>query len=119
MKARVKATGEIVEVKLKHFSDFVVYVDENGVMYKGLYDLDFDLEENHKGSQIISSPYEPDYWEKLKHQAAIAAMQGILSNDEMLGILGMQKGKELDDMIGDMSVKIATALVNKLKEEEK
>lgn len=26
--------------------------------------------------------YEPDYWDKLEHQAAIAAMQGILSNPE-------------------------------------
>lgn len=62
---------------------------------------------------------EPDYWEKLKHQYAGMAMQGILSSDKILGILGMQKGKELDDMISDMSVKIAIALVNRLKEEQK
>ena len=107
MKARVKATGEIVEVKLKHFSDFVVYVDENGVMYKGLYDLDFDLEENHKGSQIISSPYEPDYWEKLKHQAVIAAMQGLMSKEIL----------DTPDSLLSHAIHYATALVNKLKEE--
>lgn len=75
-------------------------------MYSGT-DLDF------------TDKTKPDYWEKLKHQYAGMAMQGILSSDKMLGILGMQKGKELDDMIGDMSVKIATTLVNRLKEEEK
>ena len=119
MKARVKATGEIVEVKLKHFSDFVVYVDENGVMYKGLYDLDFDLEENHKGSQIISSPYEPDYWEKLKHQAAIAAMQRVLSNTELLidalsDVSHLDKPQYLADKINDY----VTALIEKLKNEK-
>ena len=49
--------------------------------YKVLHDgkeieLDFvsDLDRAHKNM--------PDYWDKLEHQAAIAAMQGILSNPE-------------------------------------
>ena len=39
-------------------------------------ELDFvsDLDQAHKNM--------PDYWDKLEHQAAIAAMQGILSNPE-------------------------------------
>ena len=72
MKARVKATGEIVEVKFKHG-----YVDHNyetpeGGKYSG-EELDFSC--------------EPDYWDKLYHQTAIAAMQGILSSDVYMEVL--------------------------------
>ena len=97
MKARVKATGEIIELCNMEF-------DEDGNEY---YREELDFIDD----------YESDYREKLKHQYAGMAMQGILNNDKILGILGMQKGKELDDMISDMSVKIATTLVNRLNEQ--
>lgn len=97
MKARVKATGEIVEIIETDFAA------SNGMIY--------DEED------LIIPKDEPDYWEKLKHQYAGMAMQGILSGDKISGVLGMQKMKELDAMIGDMSVKIATTLVNRLKED--
>ena len=61
---------------------------------------------------------EPSYWDKLHHQAAIAAMQAILSNTKLMDILGMQKGRELDEMVADLSLKHAIALVNKLKEDK-
>ena len=109
MKARVKATGEIVEVKLKHFSDFVVYVDENGVMYKGLYDLDFDLEENYRDSQIIPLPYEPDYWGKLHHQAAIDFIKSFLNNYD---------GSVEVEILLSNAIKLADVLVKKLKNEK-
>ena len=48
---------------------------------------------------------EPDYWEKLKHQYAGMAMQGLfrldLTNEELV----------------DVACEFATALVEKLKEE--
>lgn len=122
MKARVKATGEIVEVEPTFVNGDKIYswVSDNGYFYTN-GSLDFEsLTEKSTDVKEKSLPKdEPDYWEKLKHQYAGMAMQGILSSDKILGILGMQKGKELKDMIGDMSVKIATALVNRLKEEEK
>ena len=102
MKARVKATGEIVTIT---GTDGICLTDENGN-----YHLIRDLE----GCEAM-----PDYWEKLHHQAAIAAMQGILSNTKLMDILGMQKGRELDEMVADLSLKHATTLENKLKEEEK
>ena len=58
---------------------------------------------------------EPDYWEKLKHQAAISAMQGILSNPQIwkgwdeAGLIT----KDLE--VSDMANYFATALVKKLK----
>lgn len=123
MKARVKATGVIIEVEHTAYdvNGRVIwrYTDKEDASLYTDEQLDFNLEENQKGSQIVPLPYEPDYWEKLKHQATIAAMQGILSSDKLMDILGMQKRRELDEMVADLSLKYATALVNKLKEEEK
>ena len=114
MKARVKATGAVVDVELRHFSGFSAYVDRMGVMYKGLYDLDFDLEGNHKGGQIITLPKdEPDYWTKLHHQAAITAMQGMLSNSSITE----QKLTTRKGIIEDAE-RLATTLVEKLKSEK-
>ena len=105
MKARVKATGEVKEVELNHIGCTPVYTDEDGVIYKGLYDLDFDVKEKSLPKD------EPDYWEKLKHQCVGMAMQGILANPEMMG---------LDDMdVAATAIRIANITVSKLKEEEK
>lgn len=109
MKAIVLKNGRIVNIYPKEAADYagrLKYIEKG----KGLSYYEDELD-------FIDYSDEPDYWEKLKHQYAGMAMQGILSSDKMLGILGMQKGKELDDMIGNMSVKIATALVNRFKEE--
>lgn len=59
---------------------------------------------------------EPDYWEKLKHQAAISAMQGIVSNDQIMIELGDVKDISIECVIAETSNRIATALVEKLKE---
>ena len=51
---------------------------------------------------------EPDYWERLKHQYAGMAMQGILSNQNI--------GADVTYMV-NLSIECATALVEKLKSE--
>ena len=69
MKARVKATGEIVEV---HTHDDADFQDRQGrfywehQLYFGTLD-DFDKD-------------EPDYWTRLEHQYAGMAMQGMIAN---------------------------------------
>ena len=107
MKARVKATGEIVEVIA--ISDYInengqiigEYKDGNGMLYAS-YDLDFYIEE---GITI------PDYWTRLEHQYAGMALQGILANSAF------------DDVsvadIAITSIKMATSLIERLKEERK
>ena len=87
MKARVKATGEIVDGKaMVSFNGDDFYLDE-------LESLDDD----------------PDYWTRLEHQYAGMAMQGILANSAF------------DDVsvadIAITSVKLATTLIKRLKEE--
>lgn len=98
MKARVKETGEIIEL-------IDVVYDENGNEY-----FREDLE-------ILN---EPDYWEKLKHQYAGMAMQGILSNNDLLTTLcDGNKEVPISKIVLNNADIIATALVNRLKEEEK
>ena len=111
MKARVKATGEMVEVeKIDGYTD----TDGNPVdIFKGYSkyyseeDLDFE-------------DIEPDYWEKLKHQYAGMAMQGVLSNEKMQQDLHNAFGKveSMDITIADFAVDMATTLIKKLKNEK-
>ena len=99
MKARVKATGKVIEV-IKSISYPDMYVDSDGIMHLGEY---LEVEE-----EIVSQD-APDYWEKLKHQYAGMAMQGIMSNSLFMPY----DGKEIADISND----IATALIEKLKGE--
>lgn len=110
MKARVKAMGKIVEVIT--VADYInengqiigEYKDANGMLYTS-YDLDFYIEE---GITI------PDYWTRLEHQAAIGAMQGILSNPEVY--LDYKSDECMPQAVAATAYIIANALVGKMKE---
>ena len=60
-----------------------------------------------------------DYWEKLKHQYAGMAMQGILTNEEMQQDLykAFGKNESMDVTISEFAISIANTLVEKLKNE--
>jgi hypothetical protein len=112
MKARVKATEEIVDViaisdYINEFGHIIgEYKDANGIPYNS-YDLDFYIEE---GITI------PDYWTRLEHQYAGMAMQGILSNPESeLDYIG---DNTLPQALAGCAAKLAHALVEKMKEKE-
>jgi hypothetical protein len=90
MKARVKATGEIIELCNMEF-------DENGNEY-------------YRDELELIGDYEPYYWEKLKHQATIDFMKSFL--DKYDGTVNIES-------LLSNAIKLATALVNRLKEEEK
>ena len=117
MKARIKATGEIVEVIA--ISDYInengqiigEYKDGNGMLYTS-YDLDFYIEE---GITI------PDYWTRLEHQYAGMAMQGMLNNSYLAGEFRKDPNNGIEDMskiITKAAAVYAHALVEKLKEKE-
>lgn len=113
MKARVKTTGEIVEIIRNSAFDKDVFYDSNGQKYNR-DELSFDVNE-------ISFPnYEPDYWDKLKHQAVISAMQGLLSNSAYLKSFEKNciEGDHLARVVSRNAIDYATILINKLKEEE-
>ena len=115
MKARVKLTGEIVDVEIKHFGRYSTYVDEKGVMYKRLDDLDFDISENHTGN----ATNDPDYWTRLEHTYAGMAMQALLSSDTMLEVLSRRNNGTMKEEVAREAFDYAHALVEKLKEKEK
>jgi hypothetical protein len=101
MKARVKATGALLIVRPYGDSNFYWICDmggENGTLWK-TEQLDF------------IDDFDPDYWEKLKHQYAGMALQGILSNPEQIALYDI-------DCVAQ-AVRMADLLINKLKEEKK
>ena len=102
MKARVKATGEVVEV---------YFYGKEGYDY-----VCNDKEECYERGELEILD-EPDYWTRLEHQAAIAAMQGILSNAHIA--VKEIKVDTVTDVYVDNIIKIARALVERYKKEEK
>lgn len=115
MKARVKATGRIIQV--------MNVMDEKG---NGVWEEISDMtnhcpQYSYDELEFLDIPKdmpkrkitEPDYWEKLKHQYAGMAMQGILANcnHQLWERETNSKG------IAERSYEIATALVNRLKED--
>ena len=105
LKARVKATGEIVEV---HTSDDADFIDRNGKYYWE-HELFF-------GSLDVSSLDDPDYWTRLEHQYAGMAMQGLMT---ILPNIGGIEGRTPKDEIVDIAMETAHALVEKYKKEER
>lgn len=99
VKARVKATGEIVEVvRLDEcMRGIVIYKTTEGDIYPKDC-LEFDYYNN------------PDYWTRLEHQAAIAAMQGQMAEGLCSNTSYMSYGN-----IVEIATSIAHALVEKLK----
>lgn len=101
MKARVLKNGRIVNIYPKEAADYagrLKYIEKG----KGLSYYEDELD-------FIDYSDEPDYWEKLKHQATIAAMQGLISR----AIL------DTPDSLSSHAIHYATALVNRLKEDKK
>lgn len=106
MKARIKATGEIIEVTIVGTLNGNRYrrTDGQNELYESK-DLDLNLE------AIIN----PDYWTRLEHRYAGMAMQGLMSYIEQVT---PTEGRSYCDEIVGFSVAVAHALVEKLKEKE-
>ena len=106
MKARVKATGEIVDGNaMVSFNGGDFYLDE----------LEAIIDETEK----IYNELDEVYWKNLEHQYAGMAMQGMLSNTSLVSIL-FDATKDHDEMLKEVVIcshEYATALVEKLKNE--
>ena len=99
MKARVKATGEIVDIE---DMSIVTYKESDGTYVKTLI----------KNFTFIDA--EKDYYTKLEHQYAGMAMQGILSNANH----ALWDRENNAEGIAKSASAIAHALIQKLKEKE-
>ncbi len=104
MKARVKATGNIVDVEwYGHNSMGTIYADVTHTAKYYEYELDFD------------TVY--DYWTRLEHTYAGMAMQGLCAN--YTEFTKVNDGTVTNrEMITENARLIAHALVEKLKEKE-
>lgn len=69
--------------------------------------------------QLLSSEDDPDYWTRLEHKAAIAAMQALLSSDTMMGILSRRDNGTMEEEVAREAFDYAHALVEKYKKEER
>ena len=113
MKARVKATGKIVEVTPESYYTrkegvYLKFTDKEGMSYLE-NELDFYVESK-----------DLDYWEKILHQYAGMAMQGILANIDLLMSLANKKTADYPAKytVAKFAKDCAHALVEKLKEEK-
>ena len=117
MKARVKATGEIVEVmqvydKGKPSFERLDVLDTKVIKYS-IDELDFSEEigltrgEYWEALGGKAEPIYPDYWTRLEHQAAIATMGGMCGNTSY-------DETTWEDMAED-AIRAAHALVEKMK----
>ena len=104
MKARVKATGEIVDIE---DMSIVTYKSDDGTYVKTLI----------KNFTFIDA--EKDYYTKLEHQYAGMAMQGLLANPAFWKMDWCNKDTSYVDLITMRAHSHAHALVEKLKEKEK
>ena len=115
MKARVKATGELID--LPRLTRVYSYEEDESMFF--LKDLE------------ILDNIQPDYWTRLEHQYAGMAMQGMSEKylkdyrDYCAGFGDMDKDeakatmKDFADAIADVCYYFAHALVEKYKKEEK
>ena len=107
MKARVKATGNIVDVEwYGHNSMGTIYADVTHTTKYYEYELDFD------------TVY--DYWTRLEHQYAGMAMQGMLSNTSLITVL-FDATKDHDELLKEVIIcshEYAHALVVKMMEKK-
>ena len=115
MKARVKATGEIVSVYCDFKEMKYDFLDETGKGYMSNELTIFDNEDYEQGwndgyYEATSSNHTPDYWTRLEHQYAGMAMQGL--------ILTASKHMGTDQEVAQWAKEYAHALVEKLKEKE-
>jgi hypothetical protein len=123
MKSRVKATGEIIEVEdcgsvFRHGALFHGYKDANGIKYLP-NEIELQMDFDYWEACQDETPDSPDYWTRLEHQAAIAAMQGMLSGDwvEMTYRVVKNDG-QYRDLLTNKAQELAHALVEKYKEKE-
>ena len=105
MKARVKATGEIVDGSaMVSFQGDDFYLDELEIIQdepdKTLYDELDDV-----------------YWANMKHQYAGMAMQGLLSNYLVFKDVDYVTNGRPADLMTEIAISMSTALVEKLKNE--
>ena len=108
MKAKIKKTGEIVDVicynhyaTIRSHQDYVSYIDSKGIEHdRESLNYYWDFESIETATD--------EHWQDVRERAAISAMQGLLSNLSNLG-----SAKEY----AEAAINYADALIEELKKE--
>ena len=109
MKARVKATGKIVEVVGEGIQNSNMVMTAHGEWFtKDELDI----------VPLSWKPFKPTYWQKLEHQYAGMAMRGILSNNVIMNNIRETSEETMAKIVTNFATNFAHALVQKLKEKE-
>lgn len=106
MKARVKATGALLEVRFR----------DTDTEHPYICDMQGECGTLWKESELELLDADPDYWTKLEHQYAGMAMQGIVSSYEAMQEIS--KERDIPQYVANMAFGLAHALVEKLKKKE-
>ncbi len=114
MKAKIRKTGEIVDIiyyynnfnTIRSSQDFVSYIDSNGIEHdrESLnYYWDFESIDDTQDKDL-------QYWQDVRERAAIAAMQGVMNffgsidyNKETIAKLAIEQADELVKQLKDMN----------------
>lgn len=108
MKARIKATGEYIEVEQRG----PTFINMNDGSLYNVEELDLNVVDD------MMSEQEKWYWKDKHIQAAIAAMQGMLSSKETMTSI-TEKAKEhnisVPEALAMLSVGDADALIAELQ----
>ena len=116
MKAKIKKTGEIVEVicyggsplSRSDVLDYVNYIDSQGVEH---------TEPNHLNYYWDFEPMETatnDHWQDIRERAAIAALQGLSANPNLV----YNNSEEKINIIA-RAIRYADELIEELRKQEK
>ena len=97
MKAKIKATGEIINIA-SYAKITLDKCDSYGT----------PIEVRPEDVELIDNVEEDSYWQNVRVQAAIAAMQGVMN---FFGSIDYNK-----EIIAKLAVEQADALIDKLKE---
>lgn len=108
MEARVKATGKIVEIVGEGIQNSNMVMAAHGEWFtKDELDI----------VPLSWKPFEPTYWQKLEHQYAGMAMQGLLNNNLLSSVL-LKTGTTHEDYINEVvnvADEYAKALITRMK----
>lgn len=110
MKAKIRKTGEIVDIicyggspnRRSDVLDYVNYIDSQGVEH---------TEPNHLNYYWDFEPIETatdEHWQDVRERAAVAAMQGLVSNSNRISTIYYKKCAE-------QAIRYADALIEELK----
>lgn len=122
MKAKIKETGEVIDVidcGYSHSLNEKIFLDSNK-RHKVYFPYEIELMEEQKTMNIVTNHTPVIDWEQRRYELAKAAMQGMLANPSYHE-MAYVKSETLNpsgssfEFYSNMSIALADTLIKKLK----